>query len=222
MAKKIDKLVIFLIIVSLIVVSVNVIAINTFSGIIKSPSSFKGLDKVDLNSIKSTGQAVAAVFQVNKINTQQDAVDMLIPTGVPEYGNDLGVTFDDPIKSLTYLHRTVYPQIKSDLQKDPELWQRYLNLATKPVGISCEFCCGVGPIGISKQGELKCGCSHNPAVQALTMWLIKNTKYNDAEVLREVLRWKTLWFPKNMIELGMKASGGNIDTGALPEMVGGC
>ena len=50
-----------------------------------------------------------------------------------------------------------------------------------------------------------------------------NTDYSDAEILREVMRWKTLFFPKNMIELGTSLAGG--DTSALnnlPGMVGGC
>jgi len=221
MEKKNDKILIFLIIVSIIVLSINVIAINTFSNIIKGPSLYKSLDKVDLTTIKSTGQSVATLFPIDKIKTQQDAVDILIPKGTPDYGTVLGVSFDDPLKALNLLEK-LYPSIKAGVKADQKLWNRYINLASKPVGISCEFCCGVGPIGISKNGELSCGCAHNPALHALTLWLIKNTDYSDAEILREVMKWKTLFFPKNMIELGMKAAGGNIDTGALPEMVGGC
>jgi hypothetical protein len=52
---------------------------------------------------------------------------------------------------------------------------------------------------------------------------MKNTDYSDGEILREAMKWKALWFPKNMIELGMTVAGG--DTSALanlPGMVGGC
>ena len=220
MVKKNDNVLLtILLVVALIVVSINVFAISTFSDIIRGPSLYKSLDKVNLLSIKSTGQAVATIFPVDKIKNQQDAINLLIPKGNPEY--NLPITYDDPVKSLSYLEK-LYPSIKAEIKNDPQLWNRYLALATKPVGISCEFCCGVGPVGIRKDGELSCGCSHNPAMQALTMWLMKNTQYSDAEVLREVLRWKTIWFPKNMIDLGLKAAGGKIDTGALPEMVGGC
>ncbi len=182
----------------------------------------KDVSKVDLNTIKSTAQSVALMFPVNEIATTQDAIDIMIPTGTPEYGAALGVTFDDPIGSLNRLQKQVYPQIKAELKQDQELWNRYISLGTKPVGISCEFCCGVGPVGISSNGELKCGCSHNPAVQALAMWMIKNTDYSDQEVLREVLRWKALWFPKNMIQLAVQASDGEVDVNNLPGMVGGC
>jgi len=212
---------IILIIALVLVTGINTYALSSISGTIKGTTHFKGLDNVDIDTIANTGQAVAKLFSIDEIKTQEDAIALLIPTGTPEYGDLLPISYDDPVTALTYLQK-YYPTIKAELKKDPELWQRYLNLATKPVGISCEFCCGVGPIGISKNGELTCGCSHNPAIQALTMWLMKNTDYTDAEVLQEALKWKTLWFPKNMIDIGIKASGGEIDLNALPSMVGGC
>jgi len=50
-----------------------------------------------------------------------------------------------------------------------------------------------------------------------------NTDYSDAEVLREVYRWKTLWFPKDMVGLALEIAGGNTDVlNELPGMVGGC
>ena len=104
MEKKNDKILIFLIIVSIIVLSINVIAINTFSNIIKGPSLYKSLDKVDLTTIKSTGQSVATLFPIDKIKTQQDAVDILIPKGTPDYGTVLGVSFDDMLMVEIGLH----------------------------------------------------------------------------------------------------------------------
>lgn len=180
------------------------------------------LDDVDLSSIQSTAQAMAAVLPVSGIKDGQDAIDKLVPTGTPEYGQALGVSYDQPVPALQSLQR-LYPSIKKEVQSDPALWQRYLDLATKPVGISCEFCCGVGPVGISSNGELRCGCSHNPAIQALTLWLMKNTQLSDAEILQEALRWKTVWFPRDMIGTAMKISGGDSSVlNAVPGMVGGC
>jgi hypothetical protein len=121
---------------------------------------------------------------------------------------------------LQRLYYTLNDEIKNS---HPEVWQRYLNLATKPVGISCEYCCGVGPIGITPDGKSRCGCSHNPAILALTMWLMQNTEMSDAEILQEALKWKTLWFPKDMVGMAMQIAGG--DTSVLehvPGMVGGC
>lgn len=181
------------------------------------------LADADLSGIQNTAQSIAALFPLDKIKTAQDAVDVMIPTGTPDYGKELGISYDDPINSLRRLQQLYYTYKDEIQQNKPEVWQRYLNLATKPVGISCEFCCGVGPVGITNNGRLRCGCSHNVALQALTMWLMDNTGLTDAEILREGLRWKALWFPRNMVGIAAQLAGG--DTSALqqvPGMVGGC
>lgn len=175
----------------------------------------------DVYDIKTTSQAIALLFPVNEIKSDQDAIDMMISQGTPSYGDAYGITFDDPVGGMEILAKA-YPGLKADIKENnPEVWERYLNLATKPVGISCEFCCGVGPKGINNKGDLTCGCKHNPAIQALTMLLMKDTNMNDAEVLREAMRWKSVWFPRDMVGLALKASGGEIET-ELPGMVGGC
>lgn len=183
----------------------------------------KDLSLVSLDGIKSTGHTLAAVLPVEDIKTQDDAMTILFPTGVPEYGEDLGVSFEDPVGSLDKLAK-MFPGLKSEVQKNnPEAFKRYINLASNPYGVSCEYCCGIGPIGAEKNGESRCGCQHNPALLSVTLYLAAYTEYNDAEILREVMKWKTLFFPKNMIELGMTVAGG--DTSALdnlPGMVGGC
>ncbi len=202
----------------------NINPSNSFlSNKLFSSKSFSGLDNVNINEIKSTAQTLSAVFPLDKINSEQDAIDMLIPTGTPEYGADLGVSFDEPVDSLGKLAKLYYPLKKEVQEKDPEAWNRFLNLATKPVGISCEFCCGVGPVGVDKKGNLRCGCQHNPAVLSVALYLTAYSDYSDAEILREVMKWKTLFFPKDMIGLSLKLAGG--DTSVLkdvPSMVGGC
>lgn len=184
----------------------------------------KELAGLDVSGFKNTAQSVNALFPLKEIKTADDAIKVMIPSGTPSYGAELSISYDDPVTALNFMAKKLYPAIKTDLKKNsPELWQRYLNLATKPVGISCEYCCGVGPVGITAAGELTCGCSHNPAIHALTMYLMKNTKMSDAEILQEALKWKSLWFPKNMVGLALQLAGG--DTSALknvPGMVGGC
>ena len=198
------------------------------SGMIGSSSSSKlsflggsDLDDVDLSNIQSTAQSIAAVFDLEGV--AEDPISF-IPTGTPAYGEELGISFDDPVTAMQFLHRELYPRINKDLQdNDPETWQRYLNLASSPVGISCEFCCGIGATGITKEGRSRCGCAHNPAILALTQYLMKNTDMNDAEVLREALKWKTVWFPRNMVGLAAELSGGDTSSlEAVPSMVGGC
>src|SRR3989338_7093051 len=109
-------------------------------------TSFSGgdLSNVNINEIKSTADAIAALFPVQDVKA--------------------------------------------------EVWSRYLNLAANPRGISCEFCCGIGAQGVDAKGKLRCGCKHNPAVQTLTFWLMLNTDYTDAEILKEVMRWKAIWY----------------------------
>ena len=182
----------------------------------------KKLDVSEIYKIKSTAQSVASLFPVEDIQTADDAVAMMIAQGTPDYGEAMGISFDDPVGALNILSNA-YNGVKADIkQNNPDVWERYLNLATKPVGISCEFCCGVGAVGITNSGELRCGCQHNPAIQTLTMLLMKDTSMNDAEVLREAMKWKAVWFPKDMINLALKAAGGEVDAGVLPGMVGGC
>lgn len=188
---------------------------STFSG-------NKDLANIDLSQLKSTGHTIAAVFPVEDIQTQEDALAIMFPTGTPEYGEQLGVSFDDPIESLSILAK-MYRSLKAEVQQNnPEGWQRFMNLALKPVGISCEYCCGVGPIGIDKNGNSRCGCQHNPAVLTVALYLSAYTDYTDGEILREVMRWKTLFFPKNMIGLGLTVAGGDVSQLKLPGMVGGC
>ena len=200
---------------------------NTATTTVSStPSSGKVAEKdlsgVDINKITSTATSIAALFPLENVKNADDIVAIMFPTGTPSYGKEMGVSFDDPINSLSLL-AGAYPALKAQAQKDPTLWKRYLGLATKPVGISCEFCCGVGPTGITAAGELKCGCQHSPALQSVTLWLMMNTKYTDAEILREVMKWKTLFFPKNMIDLGVQVAGKDASQlSQLPGMVGGC
>lgn len=175
---------------------------------------------IDLNQIKSTAQGIAAIFPIDQIKTQEDAVAMLLPKGTPEYGQAMGVNFDEPEKSLATLANAQKPLLSG---LTPEQKERFINLASKPVGISCEYCCGVQAVGIREDGSSICGCQHNPALLSVAMWLVQNTDYSDAEILQEVYRWKTLFFPKNMIELAVKIAGGDESVlEDLPGMVGGC
>jgi hypothetical protein len=181
------------------------------------------LGDIGINSLQSTGHTVAAVFPVDQIQTAEDAMALMFPTGTPDYGEALGVSYDDPIQSLDKLSK-MYRGLKAEVEaNNPEGFQRFMSLASKPVGISCEYCCGVGPIGIDKRGDSTCGCQHNPALLSIAMYLSAYTDYSDGEILREVMLWKTLFFPKNMIELGASLAGGDVSSlKNLPGMVGGC
>jgi hypothetical protein len=231
------------ILVSLLAIATLLIVFNQFqvsalsgqfdsaAGSVKKGSIWFGssgdtdLDNVDVSQITSTAMALKQLFpELSQLESEDDAIATLIPTGTPEYSEALGgITFDDPVTSMEYLAKwyyTINGEVKS---QHPEVWQRYLNLAAKPTGISCEYCCGIGPQGIDSQGNSRCGCAHNPALLALTQGLMLNTDMNDAEVLREVMKWKTMFFPKNMVSLGLEVAGKDAsELESLPGMVGGC
>ncbi len=198
-------------------------------GIIKnvysaSSSSSVSLKAVNLEEIKSTAHSIKMLFPVDEIKNDQDAINMMIPTGTPEYGEELGISYDRPAESLNFMAKTLWPQMRKLKTEKPDVWERYLNLASKPVGISCEFCCGLKAVGIRPDGEPMCGCQHNPALLALTLWLMDNRPdMSDAEILKEVLKWKALFYPKNMVQLAIEVSGKDASQlDVMPSMVGGC
>lgn len=216
---------------AVIVLLVNQIQVSALSGMISGTShkrsgssGSKDLANIDVNELKSTAHTVAAVFPVAEFASADEAMAAMFPTGTPEYGEELGVSYDSPVESLDVLSK-MYTQLAAEVKaNNPEGWQRFLDLATKPVGIACEYCCGVGPIGIDEKGNSRCGCQHNPALLSVALYLSAYTDYSEGEILREVMRWKTLFFPKNMIELGASLGGGDASSvlDNIPSMVGGC
>ncbi len=197
------------------------------SGIVSGSAAGPGgmdLSGVDISSLKSTAHSIAALFPLQGVKAAEDVVGIMIPAGTPEYGNELGVSYDDPAGSLNFMAKQLWSDMRKLKNTDPDVWKRYVNLAGKPVGISCEFCCGVGPMGIRPDGEPRCGCQHNPALLGLTLWLMKNRPdMTDAEILKEVLKWKALFYPKNMVQLATQVSGKSVsELNQLPGMVGGC
>lgn len=197
--------------------------IGTF---VQSTTSFMGKDtnlkNVQLEPPKNTAHTLSQLFDLQG-KSSEEVMAVMFPQGTPEYGAALEVSFDDPVNSLSTLQK-LYQPLRNQVEKEnPEAFQRYVTLASEPYGVSCEYCCGVGPIGADKKGNSRCGCQHNPALLGLTLYLVSNTDYTDAEILHEVMLWKTLFFPKNMIELGSSLAGGDTSSlEKLPGMVGGC
>ncbi len=239
-SKVFSPIIVLLLVLTSVFMIVNQVQIATLGEVLGAPipmvsaisSSFgsgsatlsKGdLSSVDVNELKSSAHTVLAVFPVKDINSQQDAIDIMFPKGTPDYGAALGVSYDDPVTSLDVL-ANMYPGLKAEVSKNnPEAFARFIALGTKPVGISCEYCCGIGPIGMDKKGDSTCGCQHNPALLTVALYLTAYTDLNDGEILLEVMRWKTLFFPKNMIELGLSVAGKDASSiASLPGMVGGC
>ncbi|MBI2145045.1 hypothetical protein HYU18_01845 [Candidatus Woesearchaeota archaeon] len=173
-------------------------------------------------------------------DTVQDAIKAVIPTGTPEYGAELGVSFDDPVNSLNVLAKLDRQVPTNSLAEDEKT--RFVNVGTK---ISCEFCCGAAAV-IDGSGRDACGCSHAASFRGLSKYLIKNhpTEWTDDQILLELTKWKALYYPKNMVEKAVAALengleltpevlndrdllkkisvGDTTSIGELPTMVGGC
>jgi hypothetical protein len=183
------------------------------------------LSSVDVTTITSTPMAVASVFpELNGMKDSNEIMNFMVPSGTPEYSEVMGgITFDDPVSSMEYLAKWFRSLSQEVRANDMDTWKRYVAMASEPRGVSCEYCCGLGATGADKNGNSVCGCKHNPALLGLTLGLMKNTDYTDAEVLREVMKWKTMFFPKNMVEVAMQVAGTDpSELQELPGMVGGC
>src|SRR3989338_2478279 len=156
----INKALLALIAVAAIVMIFNQVQVKAISGMLDkgvstsrvSLAGAKDLSDVDIDSLSSTAQTIAAVFPVAEFQSSDDAMAAMFPTGTPEYGAQLGVSFDDPVQSLDKLSK-MFRGLKTEVEKgNPEAFQRFINLASKPKGVSCEYCCGVGPIGADSKG----------------------------------------------------------------------
>jgi len=132
----------------------------------------------ELSIAPSTGDAV------------QDLLNNIIPKGTPWFGEQAGVSFDDPVAAQKRWASYRSIQLSSTEQ---ERWNRIVNSFT------CDYCCGSpqNPTIITR-----CGCAHSSAAQGMARWFIKyyGDSYSDEEIYGEMARWYALWYPKGTIE----------------------
>jgi hypothetical protein len=140
-------------------------------------------------------------------NAEQDAIAIVLAKGVPPiYGTELGVSFDNPVASMDILKNfdPTYGSQKIVLQ-GAEL-QRYIKIGTVPT-IACEYCCGATTL-IDSKGNAACGCAHSWAMRGVIAYLIKNhgSQYTDEQITQQAMKWKALFFPKQMVKKFMDQS----------------
>ncbi|MBI2667862.1 hypothetical protein HYX17_03795 [Candidatus Woesearchaeota archaeon] len=132
----------------------------------------------ELSIVSSTGDAV------------QDLLNNIVPTGNPWYGEQAGVSFDDPIAAQN--RWAIYRSLQLT-SAEQERWNRIANSFT------CDYCCGSpqNPTIITR-----CGCAHSAAAQGMAKWFVKyyGDSYSDEEIYGEMARWYALWYPKGTIE----------------------
>ncbi len=135
----------------------------------------------------------------------KDAVSVIISRGAPFYGPEIGVTFDDPVAGLEKIAQMDPSYGKNKIQLTAEEKARYIKIDTIP-GVGCEYCCGADT-SVDKSGRPTCGCKHSWAMRGLTAYLVKNhPELTDDEIVRELIRWKGLFFPKQMVAKYIKQS----------------
>jgi len=182
-----EKLTIALLIAALFIVVFNAVQFYKLDG----------KDKIDLSS----SLAAAAVSEIPQSKVQASNLDV-IPKGVPKlYGRELGVSFDDvssvnPQKADATIKKVGVLDTKIELEGND--LKRYIEIVSK---ISCEYCCGADSI-IFSDGKAACGCAHSFAMRGLAKYLIKyhpNDFTND-EILEELGKWKTLFFPAQLTQ----------------------
>ena len=136
-------------------------------------------------AVKSLPTISEIQIQSSTGDVTQDIVNNIIPHGTPWYGEEAGVSFDDPLTAQKLWGKGKAIQLDSGQE---ERWNRVVNSFT------CDYCCGSPqqPTVITR-----CGCAHAAAAQGMARWFIKNygDKYSDEEIYGEMARWYALWYP---------------------------
>ncbi|MBI2579133.1 MAG: hypothetical protein HYW26_05455 [Candidatus Aenigmarchaeota archaeon] len=159
-------------------------------------------------AINELGYLAAAVgASPENQNAAQSAVLSSIdvtPKGVPAvYGAELGISYDDvsagnPQKADATIQKLA--AYDTSIELDAQQLERYVKIAGQ---ISCEYCCGADSIiftkdsGQYKKGDAACGCAHSYAMRGLAKYLITQhgDEFTDDQILEELGKWKTLFFP---------------------------
>ncbi len=188
---------------------------------------FNQIQITQLLSATSPAQSPIKGLFTTSNSTLQEVINTLIPRGIPElYGGELKITFDDPVAGMNILNQ--YDDLDGGsrgtkkIALSAELQKRYISIGSR---IACEFCCGAQTM-VFADGKPACGCAHSGAMRGLAKYLLQNhaEHYTDEQILQELIKWKTLFFPKQMIQKYLQSQG-QIDTSALsqiPSQIGGC
>lgn len=135
---------------------------------------------------------------VSDIPTQIKTVSALdvSPKGVPDvYGKELGISYDDvSVSNQKKADGTISKLGLFDtrIKLEGELLKRYIKITNS---IGCEYCCGLQSI-TTPQGEPACSCLHSFAMRGLAKYLLtQHPEISDDQILEELGKWKTLFFP---------------------------
>lgn len=129
----------------------------------------------------------------------QDAINFVLSQGVPEvYGEEMGVSFDDVQGAIDVMRQYDPGYGNNKIVLAGSDLEQYTRIGLK---ISCEYCCSAKSI-IRSDAQAACGCAHSQAMRGLLAYLIKyhDAGFSEDAKLRELARWKGMYFPKQMIK----------------------
>lgn len=187
-----------LVIINFIFLFALILNLSLHQVILGQINSQLGIKSVLAARINSLSKSQVANAQLSG-EIMADSIKLTIAEGVPEiYGAELGVSFNEAQAMIDVLkeYDPTYGQKKIVLAG--EKLRRYIDVGLR---ISCEYCCSAKAI-INPTGEAACGCAHSKAMRGLAAYLIQNhgTEYTNDEILRELARWKGIYFPKQMVQ----------------------
>ena len=176
-----ENIVIYLILAAVILTVFNQFQILSLNNYLKSGST---------GTITNTGLATG-IQNVNALD--------VVPKGIPDvYGKELGIKYDDiSINDLAKTESTINKLALFDngINLEGNILQRYIGITN---AISCEYCCGAQSITFS-DGQAACSCAHSYAMRGLAEYLLtKHPEMKDEEILNELGKWKTLFFPDSI------------------------
>lgn len=151
------------------------------------------------NALGAKTNLTALLSFVNAGNARGATLaDIVWSKGMPFYGQELGVTYDDVVGRLPKLAALDPTYGSQKIVLDPEQKKRYVKIGMTNK-MTCEFCCGAKTL-VFENGEAACGCQHSQAMRGILAYMIqKYPQKTDDEMMREVARWKALYFPGQMM-----------------------
>ena len=125
------------------------------------------------------------------------AKTVMLPHGMPFYAPE-GISFDDAVGALS-----AWGQYEDTISLPPDLQTRWQSIIDT---MTCDYCCG-GPLEVTIIS--RCGCAHSKAYRGLAKFLVEKyrEKYSNQQILGELQRWKSVWYPKGVVEDYLLATG---------------
>ena len=170
-------------------------------GIGEAPSNFIYATKVNPDGKTTTVAKWPTITEVPG-DPGGDPVEaakvVMLPQGVPFYAPE-GISFDDAVGALDAWgkYEDTITTLPPDLQTR---WQSIIDTMT------CDYCCG-GPMQVTIIS--RCGCAHSKAYRGLAKYLVEKYRgeYSNEQILGELQRWKSVWYPKGVVEDYLLATG---------------